>query len=147
MRNRDRKIYSYSDRAIRHRTVIRARRRSMRIRRFLSLFVLACVLAVLMPAISSYAGSGSVGESGAESLWDRPDAGTPDVKTYKYYDSICIRYGDTLTSIANKYCSKEFRSRAEYIDEVKSINHMTDDKLITGDYIVIPYYSSEERYL
>ena len=56
-------------------------------------------------------------------------------------------YGDTLTSIAGKYCSKEFKSREAYIAEVKSINHMTDDKLVTGDYIVIPYYSSEARYL
>ena len=124
--------YSYSNSAILRRSAMRARKRAMRVKRFVLLIVLAAVLAVVMPAITSYAG-GSHEE--------------PKVPSYKYYDSICIMYGDTLTSIAGKYCSKEFKSREAYIDEVKSINHMTDDKLVTGDYIVIPYYSSEARYL
>ena len=124
--------YSYSDSAIRRRSAMRARKRAMRVKQFAALIVLAALLAILVPSITSYAGGSSA---------------EPSVPTYKYYDSICIMYGDTLTSIAGKYCSKEFKSREAYIDEVKAINHMTDDKLVTGDYIVVPYYSAEERYL
>ncbi len=63
---------------------------------------------------------------------------------YKYYTSITVSCGDTLTDIAEKYASKEYKSTQAYINEVCSINHLQDeDTLLAGTNIVVPYYSEE----
>lgn len=68
------------------------------------------------------------------------DEGTDKVY-YQYYQSITIKSGDTLWSIANKY--KHNESCKEYINEIKKINHLKTDKICEGDTIVIVYYSDE----
>ncbi len=43
---------------------------------------------------------------------------------------------------------KKHRGRfdtTEYVKEVKKMNNMTSDDIITGSYIIIPYYISEEK--
>ena len=63
---------------------------------------------------------------------------------YKYYTSITIKPGDTLWDIANEYIDSEhYKNQKEYMDEVKSINHLEDDNLKAGQIIVVPYYSSK----
>lgn len=65
------------------------------------------------------------------------------VQSYKYYTSIAVSYGDTLTSIAEQYADEHYTTQ-EYISEVCQINHIADDAVIdAGSYLVIPYYSSE----
>ena len=66
-----------------------------------------------------------------------------DVVYYKYYTSIEVQYGDSLWSIADEYASEQYASRKEYINEVKEINHLKEEALVAGQYLVIPYYSLE----
>ncbi len=64
----------------------------------------------------------------------------------KYYKSIEITKGDALWSIANDYFDPiHYKSTLEYVKEVKKMNNMTSDDIITGSYIIIPYYISEEK--
>lgn len=68
-----------------------------------------------------------------------------DIPVYKYYTSVCIEKGDTLSSIAADHISSEYRDIDDYIDEVRFINHIPadDDFLQIGTYIIVPYYSTE----
>lgn len=66
-------------------------------------------------------------------------------QTYTYYCSYEIQPGDTLWTIANKYVIEDGQDKEEFISTVKSINHMLDDDLNTGDYIVIAYDSYEVK--
>lgn len=65
-----------------------------------------------------------------------------DTTGSKYFTTIKIEDGDSLWSIANTYCSSGYNDYNEYIDEVKSINNMSDDVVKKGSYIVVPYYKS-----
>ncbi len=60
----------------------------------------------------------------------------------KYYKSILIYQDDTLYSIAESYMSQEYKDAAQYINEVKNMNHMLNNTITTGDYLIIPYYSA-----
>lgn len=64
---------------------------------------------------------------------------------FKYYTSIEIEQGDTLWSIACEYMSSEYDSIQDYIDEVKELNQLGPDDIHVGQYLMIPYYSSEFR--
>lgn len=67
----------------------------------------------------------------------------PDKDTYKYYTSIQIKSGDTLWDIAGRYMTNEYRDRNEYMKEVRSINHISGDEIHAGQFLVVPYYSTE----
>lgn len=63
--------------------------------------------------------------------------------SYKYYKSIEVSKGDTLWSIANANIDSEhYENIYEYINEVKEMNSLTSDNIVSGSYIIIPYYSS-----
>lgn len=64
-----------------------------------------------------------------------------NVPMYKYYTSIQITAGDTLWSLAQKYDAPHSNSVKNYINEVKDMNGLTDDTLMNGQYLIIPYYS------
>lgn len=71
------------------------------------------------------------------------DETTEDV-SYKYYTSIMIESGDTLWTLAEEYSDDiHYKSTADYIKEVKQINHLSDDNIKTGEYLIVPYYSNE----
>lgn len=61
----------------------------------------------------------------------------------KYFTSITIGEGDSLWTIAQANRTEEYDSIEEYIDEVKSINHLEDDVITAGRHIVIPHYTSD----
>ena len=61
--------------------------------------------------------------------------------SYKYYKSIAVTSHDTLWSIAEEYMDEAYYdSITDYIDEVKSMNSLTNDTIHYGEYLIIPYY-------
>ena len=66
-------------------------------------------------------------------------------KSYKYYTSIEVNTGDSLWTIAGEHMGTTFESKKEYINEVKEINHLTDDKITAGEQLIVPYYSHEKH--
>lgn len=68
-----------------------------------------------------------------------------EAAVYKYYTSVTVEAGETLWDIAGIYMSDEFSSVQKYIDEVKSINHLTNNKIYAGEELIVPYYSCEYK--
>ncbi|MBD5542997.1 MAG: LysM peptidoglycan-binding domain-containing protein [Lachnospiraceae bacterium] len=62
---------------------------------------------------------------------------------YKYYTSILIQDGDSLWSLAEENRDEHFSSQKAYMDEIRKINNLSDDTLLSGQYLIIPYYSAE----
>jgi LysM repeat protein len=66
------------------------------------------------------------------------------VRSYKYYTSIEVRYGETLWSIAEENMSADHYSGINaYIKEVMKINGLTDENITAGQYIIVPYFTDE----
>lgn len=61
--------------------------------------------------------------------------------SYKYYTSIEIQYGDSLWTLAGEYAGEEYKSAEDYVHEVMQINHLREENLIAGQYLIVPYYS------
>lgn len=53
------------------------------------------------------------------------------------YESIMIENNDTLWDIATKYCDTDEESISEYIDNIKEINNISSDKIVSGNYLII----------
>ncbi|MCI8822992.1 MAG: LysM peptidoglycan-binding domain-containing protein [Lachnospiraceae bacterium] len=71
---------------------------------------------------------------------------TEKAPAYKYYANIEIQKGDTLWEIADAYMDADhYRNWTEYINEVMKLNHMVSDHLVTGEKLIVPYYSTEVR--
>ena len=69
-----------------------------------------------------------------------------DVTYYKYYTNIEIQPGDTLWTLAENYMDENFESKEAYMAEVREINSLNDDsKIIAGQYLIMPYYSTEYK--
>lgn len=64
-------------------------------------------------------------------------------KRYKYFTSVFVERDDTLWDLAVKYRTDEYADMQEYMNEVMAINHLADEQLQYGDWITVPYYSSE----
>ncbi|MCI8514837.1 MAG: LysM peptidoglycan-binding domain-containing protein [Lachnospiraceae bacterium] len=64
---------------------------------------------------------------------------------YKYYTSIRIEEGDTLWGLAREYGNEACQSVPSYIQEVKKMNHLTDDRIHAGRYLTVFYYSREVK--
>ncbi len=58
----------------------------------------------------------------------------------KYYKTIDINAGDSLWTIANEYKSGEYRSVTDLINEIKLINNLTNEKIIAGEKLIVPYF-------
>ncbi len=59
----------------------------------------------------------------------------------KYFVCIDVEEGDTLWTIADTYITEEYASVDEYVDEVKSINQLNNDKIYDGATLIVPYYA------
>ena len=68
-----------------------------------------------------------------------------DNVSFKYYTDIEVEYGDSLWSIAQEYCDSHYGSIFEYMNEVRSINHINGDIIKEGQLLVVPYYSGEYK--
>lgn len=123
------KEYDHMDRVreSRSRRVALARARKVRRQKML-LFagVLITVALCLFFSIRAFADTGS-SKSG-------------DNFTRKYA-SVMIYCGDTVGSVAEEYYCRQFTSVERLKDEIMSINHLSpDEKLIPGNYLIVPYY-------
>ena len=65
--------------------------------------------------------------------------------SYKYYTSVEIEKGDTIWNIAEEYMTPEYGSIQGYVEEIKSVNNLGDDDIHSGQYLMIPYFSSERK--
>jgi hypothetical protein len=102
-------------------------RRSREVRNNLSLSVVvfSLVLVVVVILITSHAMISKAKEQYA---------------VEKFYQSYEVQDGDNLWDIAADYYNVECGTTSEYIDEIKSMNHLSDDTIHAGEHIVIPYY-------
>lgn len=104
-------------------------RRQRQIRRHIFLMVLGVVL-VLISVISFHV---IVSDAGTDT----------EGLTFKYYTSVLVSPGDSLWSIAQSYLDDHYEDQQKYISEVVSINHLQDDSITSGQYLIVPYYSEE----
>ena len=73
-------------------------------------------------------------------------ANSSDYRSYhKYYTSIQIQPGDTLWSIADDYIASMNIDKEEYISEICELNNITEDTIHSGEYIIVSYYSQDEK--
>ena len=104
-------------------------RRERELRRHILLFVTTSIIIVVLSVT-------------AGSIISR--AQDQDNETYyKYYTSIEIQSGDTLWDLADTFADERFMSRQDFINEVCSTNHLLSSDIRQGDYLIVPYYSSE----
>lgn len=69
---------------------------------------------------------------------------TDETNTYKYYTYITIEYGENLWTIAEENMGTEYKTIKTYINEILHINNLEDaNSIMTGQTIIIPYYSTE----
>ncbi|MCI8955780.1 MAG: LysM peptidoglycan-binding domain-containing protein [Eubacterium sp.] len=115
-------------------TARRNRKRARIIQLRKRLFLSGTVIAVLIVMLFTIIG-----------LKDVNATNNSDNPMYKYYTSYEIQPGDTLTSIAQKYTVNSNVSISEYIREVKKNNNLVSDRITSGNYIVISYYSDEYK--
>ncbi len=91
---------------------------------------LALILALLMFGIPSHAD-----ESGAQ--------------LHKYYTSVLVIDEESLSELVEEYAATgDYRNVRSYLGEVCRINHLSMRdadtlKVAPGNYIILPYYSSE----
>lgn len=63
---------------------------------------------------------------------------------YKYYTNIEIQPGDTLWNLADSYM-ENYESKTIYINEVNELNSLKDGKIVSGQSLIMPYYSTEYK--
>ena len=61
------------------------------------------------------------------------------------YKIVEIKEGDSLWSIAKENMNPGFHDVNEYIEEVKTCNQLSSDKLYAGSYLMVPYYEIIEE--
>lgn len=57
------------------------------------------------------------------------------------YESIMIEDHDTLWDIATEYCDTEYETISDYIQNIKKINNISSDKIVSGNYLIIYTYN------
>lgn len=68
------------------------------------------------------------------------DTVIPSEQTELCYRTILIQEGDTLWDIADDYVEAGMSSKETYIKQIREINHIYDDNIYAGSYLVLPYY-------
>lgn len=87
--------------------------------------------------------SAAIGVFGCSFL-SRAQSADPGI-SYKYFTSIQVKSGDTLYSIAREYADEHYESVYAYMEEVCLTNHLLDTDIREGDYLIVPYYSTDFR--
>ncbi|MDE7207571.1 MAG: LysM peptidoglycan-binding domain-containing protein [Lachnospiraceae bacterium] len=108
---------------------IRRRRRQLQVRRNICMLVLSVMAVVLL---SVFVISISTQASDLK-----------HTAKYKYYKSIEVSKGDTLWSIAKENMDTDhYKNVQEYVNEIKTMNSIKSDHIMSGSSLIIPYYSS-----
>ena len=55
-----------------------------------------------------------------------------------YYSNVYVNSGDTLWDIATENYSVEYGDFDDFLDEIRTLNHLSNDKIHSGEYIVVP---------
>lgn len=76
--------------------------------------------------------------------FNNPSAIAQNRNTVKYYTTVQVHAGDSLWSIAEAYCTPEYRDMDRYIQEICDINGIPGDEIRPGSYLNIPYYAEAE---
>ncbi|MCI8484887.1 MAG: LysM peptidoglycan-binding domain-containing protein [Lachnospiraceae bacterium] len=63
-----------------------------------------------------------------------------DTSAVQYYTSVEIESGDSLWSIASEYMTDDYESIEAYVEEIKTINGLGDDRIHAGKFLLVPYY-------
>lgn len=67
------------------------------------------------------------------------DRGIKEQKTERY-KSIQICPGESLWGISRRYYSDEYKNVELYMRKIMKLNHMSDETINSGAYLLIPYY-------
>lgn len=120
-------VYRMTDRELR--LYKRQLRRKQQIRR--RVFTMITTICVIVFCAVSYQGIRSLASSGEDQL------------KFKYYTQVTVAYGETLWDLSDDYIDyDEYKNKKEYIAEVQSINHLTEeDSIRAGQTLIVPYYS------
>lgn len=54
--------------------------------------------------------------------------------------SIQVHDGESVWEISSRYYSSEYHSMRRYIKKIMNINHMTNEQIDAGSFLIIPYY-------
>jgi hypothetical protein len=63
--------------------------------------------------------------------------------SFKYYKSIQVEKDDTLWGLAEQYNDTTHSTIKEYIAEIKKVNHLKSDKIISDEHLIIVYYDKD----
>lgn len=63
-----------------------------------------------------------------------------EVEKEECYISVQVRPGESLWKISSRYYSSEYKSMHQYIKKIINLNHMPDETIHAGAYLIIPYY-------
>ena len=108
-------VYYMTDRELRIYKRQQRRRRQLQ-RRIVTMLATICVIAF---CAVSYHGIRSLASSGEDQL------------KFKYYTQVTVAYGETLWNLSDDYIDyDEYKDKKEYIAEVQSINHLTEEDSI-----------------
>ncbi len=103
--------------------------RTRELRRRITIFVISVLLFIVLVIILSKADSRSIAADGSNPT------------LYKYYTTVEVKAGDSLTSISEDYVKCGPTDTSKFIREVMFINNIDNaDKIVAGSVIVVPYY-------
>ena len=80
---------------------------------------------------------------GARLVWAQDETASSvqtETSSEAYYGSIEIDSGDTLWDIAETYAEETNMSVSEYVDQLKSMNQLTDETIYAGQHLTVAYY-------
>lgn len=63
------------------------------------------------------------------------------------FASVEVKTGDTIWAIAEQYYSDEYKDINSYVNEIIRTNHLSDDRITSGAYLIVPYYMDIESNL
>lgn len=74
-------------------------------------------------------------------LGNQATAEAGNLNEMKGYESVLIKDGDTLTTIADTY-AKEYShyTNSEYLDAIVSLNSLSTEHIQSGGYLLLPKY-------
>lgn len=107
------------------------RRRQLQVKRNIGMLIVSIITVVVL---SVFAISISTQASGLERT-----------AQHKYYKSIEVSKGDTLWSIAaENFDTEHYKNIQEYVKEIKEMNAMKSDHIVSGSCLIIPYYAPDD---